>query len=148
MLNLADSPRLHDNDGRRNLSTRCLEEFTVWFLRVALDQVHFMTSLFELETLAERLEKYVVESLSLDASAWAIVDQVLLRGHVARGEAQALTGRAERTARNVVRRLLDEELLGSETPKGDLFLRFTSKTADVVFPRLFPAAIGATKRHP
>ena len=33
-----------------DVATAALVEFTLWFLRVCLDQVMFMASLFELET--------------------------------------------------------------------------------------------------
>ena len=46
MMDLADTPRQNDLDGRGNLSQRALIEFVTWFLRVAVDQVAFMSSLF------------------------------------------------------------------------------------------------------
>jgi Fic family protein len=47
MMELADMPRQGDRDGRGNLSQEALAELTLWFLRVCLDQVKFMTGLFE-----------------------------------------------------------------------------------------------------
>ena len=49
MMDHADSPRLGDLDGRGNLSQRALVEFMTWFLRVCLDQVTFMSGLFDLD---------------------------------------------------------------------------------------------------
>ena len=51
MMDLADTPRQGDVDGRGNLSERALIEFVTWFLRVALDQVTFMSELFDLDNL-------------------------------------------------------------------------------------------------
>ena len=54
MMDHADM--LHgDLDGRGNL-TACPERFVSWFLRVCLDQVTFMSGLFEIDTLARRLQ--------------------------------------------------------------------------------------------
>ena len=47
MMDRADAPRQNDVDGRGNLSERALGEFVLWFLKVCLDQVTFMTSLFD-----------------------------------------------------------------------------------------------------
>ncbi|HEY6517718.1 MAG TPA: Fic family protein [Steroidobacteraceae bacterium] len=62
MMDRADTPRRGDLDGRGNLSQRALAEFVAWFLQVALDQVRFMKSLFELDTLAPRLRRHVERS--------------------------------------------------------------------------------------
>src|SRR5215469_11332960 len=59
MMDHADMPRQGDLDGRGNLSHRALSEFVLWFLKVCLDQVNVMSSLFELGTLIERLRAYV-----------------------------------------------------------------------------------------
>ena len=62
MMDLADTPRQRDLDGRGNLSLKALNEFVLWFLRVCLDQVKFMESLFELDSLGPRLSTYVERS--------------------------------------------------------------------------------------
>ena len=62
---------------------------------------------------------------------------VLLRGEVERGDVAALLGVAPRMARMTMKQLLDDGVLGSETPRGALMLRFPSKTHDILFPRLF-----------
>ena len=62
MMDRADSPREGDFDGRGNLSRKALVEFTQWFLEIALDQVKYMSSLFEIDALARRLKMYVEPS--------------------------------------------------------------------------------------
>ena len=62
---------------------------------------------------------------------------ILLRGEVERGDVAALLGVAPSTARYTMKQLLDDGVLGSETPRGTLVLRFPSKTHNVLFPRLF-----------
>lgn len=45
----ADEPRQGDRDEQGNLSLKGLELFTSWFLRVCLDQLEYMDSLFDLQ---------------------------------------------------------------------------------------------------
>jgi Fic family protein len=139
MMDLADSPREGALDGRGNLSLRALETFVTWFIEVALDQIAFMTTLFELDGLAARLEAYVSRDLQLPAGAVKLCRALLLRGSMPRGDAGLVTETPERTARQTLSRLIDAGLVGSVTPKGPVSLRFTSESADVLFPRLFPA---------
>jgi Fic family protein len=139
MMDLADSPREGALDGRGNLSLRALETFVTWFCDVMLDQLRFMTSLFQLEALGDRLELYVRRDLGLAPNAVKLCRALLLRGSMPRGDAGLVTELPDRTARQTLGRLIDAGLVGSVTPKGPVSLRFTSASADVLFPRLFPA---------
>jgi Fic family protein len=138
MMDLADTPREGDLDGRGNLSERALSEFVLWFVKVCLDQVTFMSSLFELDALAGRLRNYVRLSEKLKPEAARLLEEALMRGKIERGEASRITGLPERTARRVMNDVLDAKLLDSETPKGAVSLRFPEDTHDILFPRLFP----------
>ena len=137
MMNLADTPRQGDLDGRGNLSLKALNEFTVWFLSVCLDQVRFMGEMFELNALGGRLKRYV-EREGLKPEAFRILDEVLVRGEMPRGEAERVTGMKERSARALLAGMVEDGILGSDTPKGPVSLRFPVKAVDVLFPRLFP----------
>ena len=125
MMNHADMPRQGNLDGRGNLSRRVLTEFTAWFLTACLDQVTFMSSLFALEHLAERLKLYV-SRCELKPEAFDLLEYVLQRGELARGEAARVTGLKERSAPDLLGSLLDRGILGSETPKAAVCLRFRS----------------------
>ena len=138
MMDLADTPRQGDLDGRGNLSERALTEFIDWFLRICLDQITFMSSLFELDTLAKRLRAYVERSETLKPEAARLLEEALIRGQFERGEAARITGLPERTARRVFNDVTASGLLASETPKGPVSLRFPADTQDILFPRLFP----------
>ena len=131
-------PRQGDLDGRGNLSLRALISFSEWFLRVCLDQIRFMTELFELDALAARLKKYVAQSNSLKPEAALLLDEALVRGTIERGAITRITGLPERSARRVLSDTIADGLLASESPKGALSLRFPLKAQDVLFPRLFP----------
>jgi Fic family protein len=139
MLDEADSERRGDLDGRGNLSLEALTTFVMWFCRVALDQAQFMNRLFDLSSLAERLHGYVVGPVQASEAGWRIVEEVLRRGEIVRGEAARISGRSERSARDQLRRLTDVGLLASSTPKGPVSLRFLPTAAEELFPRLFAA---------
>jgi Fic family protein len=141
MLDDADSPRRGDSDGRGNLSEQALIAFVTWFCEVALDQLRFMSRLFDLAGLRQRLRAYASETLNTGDAGAALVDGVLARGEIARGEAALIIGRSERAARETLSRLTEQGLLASATPKGPVSLRFTSSSADVLFPLLFPAQL-------
>ncbi|MFZ0694711.1 MAG: Fic family protein [Alphaproteobacteria bacterium] len=138
MLDLADTPREGDLDGRGNLSQRALTEFILWFLRVCLDQITFMSGLFELDTLAGRLRSFVERSDTLKPEAARLLEEALVRGEFERGDVPRITGLPERTARRVFNDVVAAGLLASKTPKGPVSLRFPAETVEILFPRLFP----------
>jgi Fic family protein len=137
MMDHADMPRQGDLDGRGNLSRRALSEFTVWFLKVCLDQVSFMSGLFALDTLADRLQVYVARR-NLKPEAFGILEQCLQRGELPRGEAGRVSGLRERTARDLLAALVRDGILGSDTPKGAVSLRFPLDAVEILIPNLFP----------
>ena len=140
MMDLADTPRQGDVDGRGNLSERALVEFVTWFLRVALDQVTFMSGLFDLDNLSTRLRSLVARHEGLKPEAAALLEQTLVRGEIERGEASRITGLPPRTAQRLLNDLVGQQLLASATPKGPVSLRFPAPSLDVLFPRLYPVA--------
>jgi len=136
MMDHTDMPRQGDLDGRGNLSQKALVTFIDWFLKVCLDQVAFMGNLFEFDHLAGRLKLYV-ERQQLKPHAFHILERVLLQGEMPRGEAERITGLKERGARMILASLVEQGILGSDTPKGSVSLRFSSDAVDLLFPRLF-----------
>lgn len=140
MMDRADAPREGDLDGRGNLSRAALIEFTQWFLEVALDQVKFMSGLFEIPTLARRLKSLVKRTEGLKGESAALLEAALMRGVVERGAAAGITGLPERTARRVLNDTVAAGLLASRTPKGPVSLRFPDDTLEILFPRLYPQA--------
>jgi Fic family protein len=138
MMDYADTPRQGDLDGRGNLSLRALNEFVLWFLQISLDQVTFMSALFDLDTLAKRLRTYVERNDKLSPAAARLLEEALIRGEFERGTIDRVTGMPERTARRVLNDLIEAGMLGSETPKGAVSLRFPAESLEILFPKLFP----------
>jgi Fic family protein len=140
MMDYADTPRQDDLDGRGNLSLRALKDFTLWFLKVCLDQVGFMSGLFEIDALAQRFKKYVAQSETLKSESTRLLEEALVRGEFDRGEILRITGLPERTARRVLNDVLADGLLASTTPKGPVSLRFPTESMEILFPRLYVQA--------
>jgi Fic family protein len=136
MMDYADTPRQGDLDGRGNLSLKALIDFIIWFLKVCVDQVVFMGEQFEFDHLAERLKDYV-ERQGLKPEAFHILERVLLLGEMPRGDAERITGLKERSARMILASLIGCGVLGSETAKGPVSLRFPIEAVEFLFPRLF-----------
>jgi hypothetical protein len=63
----------------------------------------------------------------------------MLKGEIPRGDACRLSGLKERTARTLLSVLLENGILGSESPKGTVSLRFPISSVEILFPNLFPA---------
>lgn len=140
MMDYADSPRLNDVDGRGNLSQKALEDFTAWFLKVCLDQVVFMSGLFDLKALGQRLRRLAEQSGRLKPETAALLNEAFIRGEIERGEAARITGLPERSARRVLNDVIAAGLLASDTPKGPVSLRFPASALEILFPRLYPQA--------
>jgi Fic family protein len=140
MLDHADTPRQGDLDGRGNLSLRALNEFVLWFLKIALDQVKFMSELFDIGTLAKRLRAVVERNDKLKPETARLLEEALMRGEFERGEVARITGLPERTARRVLGDVIDAGLLASSTVKGPVSLRFPEHVLEVLFPLLFADA--------
>ena len=138
MMDWADMPRQGALDGRGNLSLKALKEFVLWFLTVCLDQVEFMSGLFNLNELKQRLGTLVERSSTLKPQAAALLEEALMCGEFERGEVARITGLPERTARRVLTDVTEVGLLASSTPKGPVSLRFPESALEELFPKLYP----------
>ncbi len=139
MMDHADTPRQNDLDGCGNLSESALADFSTWFLKICLDQVRFMSELFDIEGLAERLRGYA-SVMGWRKEAGTLLTEVFHRGEIARGDVQVITGLGERTARTLLADLLKDGILASGSDKGAVFLHFPVDKRDLLFPRLFAGA--------
>jgi Fic family protein len=137
-MNRADAPREGDFDGRGNLSERALKDYIVWFLKVVVDQIEFMSSLYDLKTLEARLRRLVEIKTAWRKEAAPLLENILRRGEIPRGEASHITGLSIRSASDLLHQLSVDGIIQSDTPKGPVSLRFKAEFADVLFPRLFP----------
>jgi Fic family protein len=96
-----------------------------------------MSGLFDLNQLARRLRSYAENNESLEPGAARLLEEAAVRGEFERGDAATILGKPERSARRVLKSVLDAGLLASDTLKGPVSLRFTIESAETLFPRLF-----------
>lgn len=135
----ADQPRMGDLDGRGNLSERKFAEFGQYMLSVALDQVEFMRRLFALEDLEQRARGYFERvRVDLKPESALLYIHALRAGEFERMEAARITGKPERTARDLLSALVDEALLVSDTPRGKVRAGFPPHALGTLFPNLYP----------
>jgi len=141
LLANCDQTRRNDLDGRGTLSQEALAEFTQFFLWTCIDQVACMESLVQPDRLRTRILVWAEEEIrlgQLPPKSGKILEAVLYRGELPRGDAAAVVGTGERQARRIVSALLDKEVLASESHRALLRLAFPAKLATRWMPGLFP----------
>ncbi|MFC2967331.1 Fic family protein [Acidimangrovimonas pyrenivorans] len=136
MMDMADSPRRGDRDGRGNLSLAALQSFTAWFMRVMLDQIRFTTGLFDLAGLEGRYKRLVLD-VTGDKRAPELISAVLRHGQLNRGEAGLVLKVSDVTARKTLAELVRLGFLRSDSPKTPVRLAFPLDYRERLFPNLF-----------
>ncbi len=127
-----DLPRRNDLDGRDNLSEESLVEFARFFLNTCIDQVKFMEGLVQPDRLRDRILIWTEEEIRADVfppKTGTVLEAVLYRGELPRGEVPHLLDASERQARRVTAVLIEHEVLTSESPRAPLRLAFPAKLA-------------------
>ena len=140
-LAACDQSRRNDLDGRGPLSEENLADFTRFFLATCLDQVSFMEKLVQPDELRARIQLWAEEEIRLDRlplKSGAVLEAVLYRGELPRGDAAAVVGTGDRQARRVVSALLDRRVLTSTSTRAPLRLAFPAALASRWMPGLFP----------
>jgi Fic family protein len=140
-LAACDMIRRKDLDGRGNLSEEALAEFTRFFLATCLDQVTFMERLMQPDSLRTRILLWTEEEIRLNrlpAKSGAILEAVLYRGELPRGDAAGIVGTGDRQARRVVSALIERGVLISASSRAPLRLTFPAVLASRWMPGLFP----------
>ncbi|MFQ5671855.1 MAG: Fic family protein [Nitrospinales bacterium] len=141
LLQQSDLPRRDDLDGRGSLSEEALAKFIRYFLEVCRDQVEFMEGLVQPEHLRTRILLWAEEKIRLKVlpeKAGKVLDALLYRGELPRGEIPEIIGAGDRHARRITAALLEEGVLTSESQRAPLHLAFPAKFAVRWMPNLFP----------
>jgi Fic family protein len=141
LLANCDLQRRSDLDGRGNLSEEALAEFTNFFLRTCLDQVVFMEELMQPDRLRARVLVWAEEEArlgKLPQRAGQLLEAVLYRGGLPRGEVAALLGIPDRSARRITSELLQQGVFVSNSTRAPLRLAFPAALASRWMPGLFP----------
>ncbi len=139
-LAACDMARRNDLDGRGNLSAEALAEFTRFFLAACLDQVTFMEELMQPDSLRTRIVLCTEEEIRLNrlpTKSGAVLEAILCRGELARGDAAGIVGAGERQARRVVSALIERGVVTSASTCASLRLAFPAALASHWMPGLF-----------
>jgi Fic family protein len=141
LLANCDLQRRNDLDGRGNLSEEALAEFTRYFLQTCLDQVRFMESLMQPDRLRARLLVWAEEEArlgNLPQRAGQLLEAILYRGELPRGEVAGMLNVPERSARRVTSELLRQGVFVADSSRAPLRLAFPAALASRWMPGLFP----------
>jgi Fic family protein len=140
-LAACDATRRNDLDGRGNLSEEALAAFTDYFLKTCIDQVTFMEELMQPDRLRTRILLWAEEEIRLNTlppKSGNILEAVLYRGELPRGDAAGAVGAGERHARRIVSALIERGVLASDSARAPLRLVFPATLASRWMPGLFP----------
>jgi len=149
----ADSQRRGDLDGRGNLSQQALIAWADYVLDICHDQVGFMASMLDFETLVARLEACLVFEATVERSG---VRQESLRGlhylflsgdEMARGDFKAMLGLGDRSATDALGALVKRGLLRSDSPQGKVRFGLPQHALRFMFPNLWPEAEADAVAH-
>jgi Fic family protein len=141
LLSNCDLPRRNDLDGRGALSEEALAEFTRFFLETCLDQVKFMEELAQPDKLRARVKLWADEEIATDAlpaKASIVLDAILYRGELPRGDVAGLLDTSARSARRVISALMKRGVVTATTTRSDLRIAFPAALAARWMPGLFP----------
>ena len=136
-----DLPRRNDLDGRGGLSEEALAKFTKYFFETCIDQVKFMESLIQPDRMRDRVLIWVNEEIragTLPSNSDRIMEAILYRGKLHRGDVADFLGCTDRHARRITSALVKAGVLTSESSRSPLYLVFSAKLASRWMPGLFP----------
>lgn len=140
-LAACDLQRRNDLDGRGNLSEETLADFTRFFLETCIDQVRFMRDLVEANRMRARILLWAEEAVKINVlppKSGTVLEAVLYRGEVPRGDVAGIVGSTDRHARRITSALLDQGVLVSDGQRSPLRLTFSARLAARWMPGLFP----------
>ncbi|HEX2839938.1 Fic family protein [Hyphomicrobium sp.] len=140
-LAACDLTRRNDLDGRGNLSEEALAEFTLFFLEICVDQVKFMEELVRPDELRNRILLWSEEETRIDRlppKSGSVLEAILYRGELPRGDVADLLQTGPRNARRAVSALVDAGVVQSDSTRAPLRLAFPASLASRWMPGLFP----------
>jgi Fic family protein len=141
LLANCDQPPRNALDGRGALSEEALVAFTRFFFDVCLDQVKFMESLMQADKLRMRLMTWAKEEIAaktLAVKADKVLEAILYRGELPRGDVPEILNTNTRTAQRAVMSLVQQDVITSESSRAPLRLAFPATLASRWMPGLFP----------
>ena len=152
-LAAADHLRKGDSDGRGSLSESELLNFCHYMIDTALDQISYMTMLFDIEGSDDRIRSYVKarqdKRILIDSNqtgfmptlrdeAIPLLQKLFLVGEIKRSEVGSITGLKDKTLTNLVSQLKKEGLITTETHRSPIKWALPIHAEEYYFPKLAP----------
>lgn len=145
LLAAADEHRLNDYDGRGNLTKKGLYDFVNFMLDISIDQIKYMNSMLRIKELTGRIDRYVEFSRAkmyniepLPKHADRLLKELLIKGSIKRGEVEKVIGTKQTVASEHIKELLKRDYIQSDSPRGDIRIKFNAHFAMKIFPELIP----------
>lgn len=145
MINLfsADPDPRPDNEVRISAS-ELLADFCHFFFEICLDQIGFMEKLLRLEEIEARIEWYVEKrtrgskkDLNLHPDSSRLLRALFMRGEIERGEGPTILNASETTYRRILKQLMEEGLVVSDSQRAPLKVGLPTKALPFYFPDLY-----------
>jgi hypothetical protein len=140
-LAACDEMRRGDRDGRGHLGEAALSAFAKFFLQVCVDQVKFMEGLMQPSAFRDRIMRWADEQIgfgTIPPKGGRVLDAILFKGSLPRGEVAGVLGQSERTANNVTQSLVRHGIIASRGARAPWHIAFPAKLAARLLPGLFP----------
>lgn len=143
----ADLERTNDFDGRGNLSNKYLEEFCEYFLKIAIDQIDFMTASIDVENMLTRIGRFAIllENKGIISSkAKDILIALFLRGKISKVDSMRITNTSDKTIKKIADKLIELGLLEARKDKTNTgitmmyYAKYPITFSPIFFPGLYP----------
>jgi Fic family protein len=142
----ADMDRQGDYDGRGNLSNRNLIEFCKFFLETAIDQIEYMSSILDTDTIINRIEgltELLVIKKNIKPVSKHILIDLFLKGEISKSDVMRITNTSDKTAKLITDSLEKIGLLITKNEKGKKAYyqpNYPLQYSPSIFPGLYPSA--------
>ncbi len=139
-------PRLNGNDGRGQMSNKHLYDFCAYFLHTAIEQVKFMSRIFDTEKMLKRIENFadlMVSRGKMRTESKFILIDVFLKGKISKPDAMRITETSDKTLKLIVDDLIDMQLLKAQKEGIHMmyYACYPLAVAPLLFPGVYPADI-------
>lgn len=67
-----------------------------------------------------------------------LLKELVIKGTIKRGEVQYIIGTKDRIASSLIKKLIERNYITSDTPRGDIRIKFNTHFAMKLFPELIP----------
>lgn len=131
------------NDGKGPLSNDGLKKFLNFMLNMANSQIDFTQK--NLDQLPQRIKKYVKLSQNgffdrepLPKGSEILFEKLLIYGEFPRGDVKDIINKQNRSATYFLKKLTQLDFIYSDTPRGNVKLKFNPHFASKLFPELTP----------